>query len=408
MAIHKLTALHIKQASRKARHNDGGGLYLDVAAGGTKIWLFRWSVLGAQRYLSLGSLADGVTVEQARDEAARLRKLIRDGGDPRAQRAQAVQAPAETQRHLTFAQLAAEWAEAHLTTTFRNQKDRNRWQSDLDRYASALLKLPVAAITTEHVLQAIKPIWQTKTTTAKKLRQSLEQVLDYAGAAKYRQGENPARWRGHLSALLPSAAKLIRDKAAPRKMLPFADVPALLAELRQRDDVAAFALRFLILTAVRPGDIIGGGEQQVPLAWSHITGDVWTIPVTKTQKNFTVPLNAEALEILAVMRARCESQQVFPGLSHRAMLRLCKSLRPVDVHGFRSSFSTWGSEPAQLRAFPRVVTEAALGHATENEVAGKYNRTQYLEARRPLMDAWGAFCASPAPAGLVVSLGRAA
>ena len=253
----------------------------------------------------------------------------------------------------------------------------------------------------------MQPLWAAKTETAVRLRGRIEKILDWARVQGYREGENPARWRGHLEALLPKKAKVapVEHHAA----LPYRRVCEFMTELRKQEGNAACALEFAILTAARTGEVIGA-------RWGEIdwTDALWTIPAerTKGHREHRIPLAPAAVAVLQKMRDRAEGEFVFPGakpgapISNMAMLVLLERMGRADltVHGFRSSFRDWAAEQT---AFPREAAEMALGHAVGDAVERAYQRGDLREKRRKLMEAWAAYCAAPVKGGKVVQLKRA-
>ena len=412
MAIHKLTTLTIERARRKGRYGDGGGLYLDVAAGGTKVWLFRYKRFGKTRFIGLGSLANGVSVTEARAEAARLREHLRQGRDPLVVRSQERVATAlEAAKTMTFDEAAAGYMDSHRAG-WRSARYPKLVKSTLKRFASPVFgALPVAAIDTGLVMKAVEPLWFSRTTTAGRLRAAIESVLDWAKARGYRDGENPARWRGHLDKLLPARSKVRTVEHMPS--MPYPDVPAFMAELRHRTDTAARSLEFTVLTAVRTGDIRGQEREYVPpMRWEHVDLDaaLWTIPKGKNGKEHRVPLSPAAVSLLrGLPRA---GDIVFPGhrpgkpMSKGAMLLVLAEMgRNVTTHGMRASFKTWASERTHAA---REVVEACLAHTISDALEAAYRRGDFLEKRRRLMDAWADYCGTPATAATLVPLKRRA
>jgi integrase len=265
--------------------------------------------------------------------------------------------------------------------------------------------LPVDAVDTPRLMQVLQPLWTAKPETASRLRGRLEQVLGWATINGYRSGDNPARWTGHLQHLLPPTSKVrtVKHHAA----LPYAELPAFMTRLRQQDSVAARALEFLILTAVRTGDVgCGGRDDAPPMLWSHVDREnrVWTIPKTKTGAAHRVPLSDAALAILEQVRPLADASDiVFPGLrrgqplSDGALLRLLARMGvDVTAHGFRATFKTWASERT---GYAREVVEAALSHTIPDELERAYRRGDLFEKRARLMAEWASYClASPATA----------
>jgi integrase len=250
--------------------------------------------------------------------------------------------------------------------------------------------MPVNMIETEEVLRVLKPVWEKIPETASRLRGRIERVLDAARAKGLRSGENPARWRGHLDMLLSPRQKLTRGHHAA---MPYAELPAFIARIRDRDGVAARALEFVILTAARSGEVLG-------LRWSEIDlqNRIWTVPATriKAGREHRVPLSPSAITILEAMRVGRVSDHVFPGyrperpLGDMALHMVLKRMEiPYTVHGFRSTFRDWCGEATN---FPREVAEAALAHVVGDQTERAYRRGDALEKRRKLMDSWAGFC----------------
>lgn len=335
--------------------------------------------------MGLGAFPE-VPLREARDAVEAARKLIREGKDPIDER-RAGDVP-------TFGSFADTLVDA-LEKGFRNDKTAYKWRLTLgDDYCAGLRKKLVAEVTTADVLEVLQPVWSTKPETASKLRGRLEKVLDAAKAKGFRAGENPARWRGHLSNLLPKQPALTRGH---HSAMSYIEVPAFVSRLRAREAVAARALEFLILTAARAGEVFGA-------TWDEIdtTAKLWTIPASrmKAGKEHRVPLTDRALDILAeVAKLRTSDRPdtfVFPGgrvgrpLSNMAFKQLLDRMGETGFvpHGFRSSFRDWCGE---CTPFPREVAEAALAHIVGNAVEQAYRRGDALAKRRELMDAWGGF-----------------
>jgi integrase len=266
----------------------------------------------------------------------------------------------------------------------------------------------VQAIDTALTLKVLEPIWTTKPATAARLRGRIEQVLDWAKARGYRDGENPARWRGHLDKLLPAKAKV--RKVEHRAAMPYVEVPGFMAELRMQDGTAARALEFLILTAARAGEVINA-------RWSEIDLEArtWTVPAERIKggREHRVPLSDAALAVFTVLAAPHASGYLFPGaragrpLSVNAPMEVLKTLGRGDVtaHGMRSAFRDWCAERT---AFASEVAEMALAHVVSNKVEAAYRRGDLLEKRRLLMDAWAQFCSAPVAFAEVIAIRSAA
>ena len=394
--INRFNARLVATIAKPGRHADGGGLYLYIDPSGAKRWVFRFRQGLKRRDMGLGGL-DSVPLALARELAAEARKMVALGFDPIAGRKTSAATP-------TFGKFADEFIEAK-SPGWRNEKHKAQWRMTLTVYAAPLRGKPVDAIKTEHVLETLKPIWSAKPETAQRLRGRIEQVLDAARAAGHRSGENPARWKGHLDQLLPKRRKLVRGHFAA---MPYADVPAFVAALREKTDATAPALEYLILTATRTGETLGA-------RWSEVDFDLklWTIPKErmKAGREHRVPLSERALSILAMVKARCmqrgrPSEYVFfgrrPGspLSRMSLARLVRRVHDdrVTVHGFRSSFRDFCGDRTH---FPREIAEHALAHAVGDETELAYRRGDAIEKRRQLMEAWSDFLAGGEDAKIV-------
>jgi integrase len=413
--IGKLTALAVEKTRTPGVYADGGGLYLRVTGQGTKSWFYRFMLDGKAHWMGLGPVHT-IGLVEARDKATDCRRLLLEGIDPiEARKAARMKARLEAANAITFAHAAVRYVEAHRAG-WRNAKHAAQWATTIATYANPIIgDLPVQAITTALVMQVLQPLWSEKPETASRLRGRIEAVLDWARVQGYREGENPARWRGHLAKLLPARAKV--RKVKHHAALPYAEIGGFMVELRAREDVAARALEFTILTACRTGEVLG-----VPWGEIDLAARLWTIPAerTKTEKEHRVPLSGRAIAILKEMRALRDGDErqdgatlVFPSTRHgmplgdAAMLRVLATMGHSDltVHGLRSSFRDWASERTN---FPRDAAELALGHAVGDKVEAAYRRGDLFEKRRRLMDAWGAFCAaSPSKGGNVVAIDAA-
>jgi integrase len=395
-AVNKLSARTVATVTKPGRHSDGGGLYLNVSPSGARSWLFMWKRAGRRREMGLGS-AGSVTLADARQIARDYRGLVAKGLDPIEARRAATNAVTAKP---TFGEIADALISAK-ESEWRNAKHRAQWRMTLETYAAPLRLRPVDEIDTEAVLAVLKPIWQAKPETASRLRGRIEAVLDAAKAQGLRSGENPAAWRGHLAHLLPKRGKLTRGHHAA---MPYAALPGFMAQLQQREGLAAMALELCILTATRSGETLGA-------RWSEIDLEarVWTVPAArmKAARPHRVPLSERAEEILERLAEAKTGAFVFPGqradkpLSNMAMemvLRRMK-LENVTVHGFRSAFRDWAGNETH---FPREVAEAALAHVIGDKAEQAYRRSDALEKRRELMDAWARHC-QPGNADNVVS-----
>jgi integrase len=403
--IEKLTALSVTRAKKRGYIADGGGLYLQVSASGAKSWVFRFRDNGRLREAGLGPVHT-VTLAKARDGAREYRNLRLNGIDPIAERqAGQLKAKLEAARAMTFKQCAEAYIEAHKGS-WKNDKHAAQWPSTLETYAYPIFgDLPVQAIDVTLVTKALEPIWTTKTETASRLRGRIERVLDWAKVRDYRQGDNPARWRGHLEALLPQRSKVQKVRHHPA--LPYAEIGTFMAALREQDGMSALALEFLILTATRTGEVIGATWDEIDLGAA-----VWTIPADRMKggKEHRVPLSKPALAVLKRLHDAASGTFVFLGakagkpLSSMAMLMLLGRMERSDltVHGFRSTFRDWVGERTN---FPREVAEHALAHSLPDKVEAAYRRGDQFEKRQRMMEDWATFCAQTNPEGKVVPIG---
>jgi integrase len=378
-------------------YNDSGGLYFRVARGGSKGWIFRYALGGRTHDMGLGSV-DTFSLKQARERARQCRELCYEGIDPiERRRARRREVQLEAARVMTFRQCAEAYIAAH-EASWRNRKHAAQWPNTMARYVYPVFgRLSVQAIDTGLVLKVIEPIWTAKTETASRVRGRIEAVLDWAAARGYRQGENPARWRGHLENLLPR-----KSRVAPvehHRALPYAQIDTFTRELRAQKGIAARALEFVILTVARTGEAIGATWAEIDFAKR-----VWTVPAErmKAGKPHRVALSEAAFAIVRAMHeVRC-GKFVFPGakfdrpLSATSLHMLLRRVGhdELTVHGFRSSFADWA---ADCTVFPEEVREMALAHAVGDKVEAAYRRGDLFEKRRQLGQAWAEYCSGPSP-----------
>jgi integrase len=406
--LNLLSPKFIETIDKPGRFSDGGGLYLQVSAGKnggvTKSWLFRYmrghvSRTGKpiSREMGLGPLStnkrDGyITTKEARDRAYRARESLKAGVDPLdAKNALRVAERLEGARAMTFSQCAAEYIKGHQAG-WKGQKHVKLWKGSLAEYVEPLIgALPVAAIDTGLVLKVLRPIWETKTKTAADIRSRIELILNWAKIHGYRDGENPARWKGHLDNALPKPSKIA--KVTHLAAMPYDELPGFMGKLRKEEGTAAAALEWTILAAARTDDTLG-------FPWAEIDTEkkVWTVPAArmKAEADHRVPLTDRMLEILEKLDRN--TAFVFSGvnpkkkLPHEAMLKVLKAIRlGVTVHGFRSTFKDWASEQT---AYPNEVSEMALAHKIPNKVEGAYRRGDLFEKRRQLMADWTEYCSA--------------
>jgi integrase len=389
-----LTALKVgRLVGKPGMHADGGGLYLQVTAGGAS-WIYRYMLNGRAREMGLGPLAL-FGLQEARAKALDARRLRHGGIDPiEARRAARQQARLHAAKAITFKQCAESYIKAHRAG-WRNGKHAAQWEATLATYAEPIIgALPVQTVDTALVLKAIEPLWTTKPETASRLRGRIESILDWASAREYRAGENPARWRGHLDKLLPARSKVRRVEH--HAALPYAELADFMVALREQEGIAARALEFLILTAARTGEVIGARWNEIDLL-----DKTWTVPAArmKAQREHRVSLSARALAILNEMpggQGEAGDAFVFPGgktgkpLSNMAFLMLLRRMGRGDLtaHGFRATFKTWASERT---SFQNEIVEAALAHVVGSKVEQAYRRSDMFEKRQRLMAQWATF-----------------
>ena len=399
--IHRLSARAVASAKERGLYADGGGLFLQVARSGSRSWLFRFTLRGKTRHMGLGPTAL-VSLAEARAAAFECRRLCHDGKDPIEQRkARLVEERLRAAQAVTFDECTAGFIAA-LSAVWRNGKHRAQWSATLKTYVTPIFgSVSVQRIDTALVMRVLEPIWMAKAETASRLRGRIELILNWATARGFRQGENPARWRGHLENLLPARARVqtVKHHAA----LPYTEIGAFMADLRGREGVAAAALEFLILTAARTSEVLGGRWQEI-----DFVKRAWIIPADrmKGRKEHRVPLSKPALAVLERMHG-LHGELVFPGitknrpLSNMALLVLLRRMKRSDltVHGFRSTFSDWTAEHTN---YPPEVAEMALAHSVSDKVEAAYRRGDLFEKRLHLMAAWAEYCAlSQKPAAVV-------
>ncbi|MBP1856870.1 tyrosine-type recombinase/integrase [Rhizobium herbae] len=398
----KLTARRVETIKEIGKHSDGGGLYLKVAPDG-KRWVFMGTLNSKRIELGLGS-ALSVSLAGAREKAAEYRAIFASGKDPRKVReeqeaAAAADAAAQAARP-TFGAFAFDYIEAKKAG-WKNDKHLSQWYYTLsvrkddkgafinDGYCIHLRDLFIDEITTEDVLAVLKPIWTKLPETAARLRGRIEAVLDSAKALKKRSGENPAVWKNHLQQILPKRSKLSRGHHAA---MAYGDVPAYMKVLTANPTVSNLALKFVILTAGRSGEIIGA-------KWSEVDEDarVWTVPKErmKNGKEHVVPLSDGAMEVLTeVKKVRRNSDFVFPGpRTMLSVMAMTMAMRRTGAgqytpHGFRSAFRDWAGDTT---SFMRDDIELCLAHTIKDETERAYRRGNAVEKRRKIMDAWWKF-----------------
>jgi integrase len=388
---YKLTARGIQTATQ-AKLGDGGGLWL-VTKGKGRYWFFDYRFAGKRRQMGIGPLHT-VGLAEARQKAERAREKVRRGIDPIEYRAvESIEAAKAADGVKTFGQYADSYVDAAVKAgRWRGAKTEARWRNVLTNHAAPIRDKALADIGVMEVLSVIRPLWGAKQETAQKLREAIERVLDSAKVEGLRQGENPAAWKGNLEHVLHKPDALTRTNG--HAALRWKALPAVMAKVRGTGTIGAAALEFCILTASRPGEVRGA-------VWSEIDlkAKVWTIPAVrmKAGKEHRVPLSGRAIAILKDMKAKRLNDYVFPGLKAKSPMSentMAKVLaenggKGFTVHGTaRSSFRDWVTEATQ---FDGNLAEMALSHAVGNAVTRAYARSDALEKRRELMEAWAQY-----------------
>ena len=382
----KLTQKKIDSLKKPGRYCDDGGLYLEVNENGAKYWILRTVAQGRRLMLGLGSLK-WRTLAEAREEAARLRKIARTGGDPMAEhRASPIVIP-------TFEAAAREHHAGH-SATLKNRKDVDRWLSLLENHAFPKIgKLRVDAIESREILSVLTPIWIEKPETARRTRQRIKNIFDYARARGWLKSGNPCD--GIAEVLPKHYGRTTRHFSA----MPWADVPKFITDLKSTTANLSIRLAFeyLVLTATRTGEVLGAKWDEI-----DIDNAVWIIPASRMKMKIEhrVPLSTRCIEILQGAEEISDGgDHIFQGrskdgaLSNMAFLMTLRRMEHTDVttHGFRAAFRNWTEEQTNTQ---RSVVEAALAHTVTNQVEAAYLRTDLFNKRRTLMNLWADFVLS--------------
>jgi len=389
----RLTAHQVKNISNRGMFCDGDGLYLQVSASGAKSWILRFHFGGKYRDMGLGSVKI-LTLADAREAAVEARKLRSKGTNPiEARKQQRIADRLEAAKAVTFQSCVEDYVTAHKGR-WRSAKHKQQWSATLVKYAYPVFgKVPVGQIDMTLVLKVLNPIWETKTETASRVRGRIETVLDYARIQGFREGENPARWRGNLSIALP--AKHTITEVEHMRSLPHTEMADFWAQLNNYEGAGADALRLVILTATRSGEVRGATANEFDL-----DNAIWTIPAKrmKAAKGHRIPLSPTAVALMRELFKQGTSDLVFSGMkagkpiSDAIILAVLKRMEYKDrttVHGFRSSFRIWATEIANAQ---REVAEAALAHRLGSAVEIAYMRSDLFEKRVPLMNDWAVYC----------------
>lgn len=372
-----LSAVKARQVKAPGRYADGNGLYLVVEGSGSKRWILRVVVRGRRRDMGLGSY-QLVSLAEARDLALEYRKIAREGGDPiEARRQSRTTVP-------TFAQAARTVYEENRPS-WKNPKHAQQWINTLETYAVPTIgDRQVSDVETSDILRVLSPIWLAKPETARRVRQRLSTVFDWAKAAGFRKGENPVS--GAERGLPRQTAKISHHKA-----VSYHDVPAFVASLRSKDSgfITRLALEFLILTASRTSEVLHA-------QWSEfdLENSLWTVPAErmKAGREHRIPLSLRCHEILQEVELLQDQGLVFPGrseekpMSNMVFTTLLRRMKvDATVHGFRSTFRDWVAEETN---FQNELAEMALAHTIKNATEAAYRRGDLLERRREMMSEW--------------------
>lgn len=390
----ELTALEVQRLATPGLHFVGGvaGLGLQVLPSGGRSWVLRMTMGTRRRDMGLGGYPD-VTLSDARTAAREARAKVREGVDPIEEARAALSALKATQlAALTFVQASEKYLAAK-SSEWSNSKHRAQWESTLKTYAYPKLgSLLVKDIELAQVLSVLEPIWTTKTETASRVRGRIESVLDWATVHGYRQGMNPARWKGHLDAVLAAPGKVARVEH--HRALAASEMGEFMSRLRSQNGMGAKALEFAILTAARSGEVRGATWAEIDLQAQE-----WVVPAErmKAKRAHRVPLSPQAVSLLQAL-PRIESDEdhiVFFSSKGGALsdMTLTKVLRSMEVdatvHGFRSTFRDWISERT---SYPGDMAEMALAHTIGSKVEAAYRRGDMLAKRRQMMSDWARFC----------------
>lgn len=391
-----LTQIGVQRLKETGLHSDGLGLYLFVKPTGAKSWVLRYMLNGRARAMGLGGYPD-ITLAAAREKAAAYRVIIKSGTDPLDGKHESkAKAQADAAKRITFSKAAAEYIESHKSG-WKNAKHIEQWRTSIKDYADGIIgSLDVSLIEVAHILRIMQKddLWTTKTETATRLRGRIEKIIDWATVRGYRKGENPARWKGNLEALLPAPAKV--QKRAHFPAMPYKQMADFMPKLQAMGGTAARAVEFLILTATRSGEVRGARWEEIDL-----DDKLWTIPADrmKMKKEHRVPLTDSAIEVLNKMapqdaglifqgREKEGEPQPLSDMTLSAVLRRME-YKTETIHGFRSSFRDWGAE---LTDYPSEVLEMALAHKVANSVEAAYRRGDLFDKRKALMTDWAKFC----------------
>jgi integrase len=406
--VKQLKDLQVKRLSKPGSYPDGEGLYIQIRDSGAKDWFYRYEIGGRGRKRGLGSYPT-ISLEKARDEALLCRQLRKKGIDPiDYYNDLATKKNLEKAKSTTFKECALAYINTHKHG-WRNEKHESQWRNTLETYAYPFIgNLPVQVIDIDLVMKVLEPIWFDKTETASRVRQRIENILDWATVRNLRQGDNPALWRGRLDKLLPKRSKIQKPKHFAA--MDYRVLPEYFKSLREKDTIASKALAFTILTATRNGEARAATRPEL-----DDKANAWVIPDNrmKAGREHRIPLSKEASDIIKEMEPfkKVTVDFIFPGLAkgkpinEAALMKLLKKDHPtLTIHGFRSSFRDWCAEQTN---YPREVAEAALAHTIKDKTEAAYQRGDMFEKRRKLMNAWAEYCLNDKGNSEVVPINKA-
>ncbi|MCL2876745.1 MAG: tyrosine-type recombinase/integrase [Betaproteobacteria bacterium] len=394
--IEKLSASKVARITKPGKYGDGNGLYLQVTKTLVKSWVFRYQIDNKEHYMGLGPLRL-VNLKEARKKAHKARTYLASKIDPLRERQMIISKKKGIDEYdKTFDECIIEYIEHHKSG-WKSIKHLKQWESSLATYASPHFgKMPVREISTALVLQALKPIWAIKTETASRLRERIERVLSWASVCGYREGNNPARWDGHLEELLPKPARIKIIRHHPS--IPYQEIGEFFRQLNTEEGIAARALEFTIFTVCRTSEALYARWQEIDLARR-----VWVIPGerTKNGRMHRIPLVDAVLKNLNALKG-LHPEWVFPNLkrgkpfceSVMSVLLRKMNRHDITVHGFRSAFRVWAAE---MTNFPREVAEMALAHKQASTVEQAYQRSDLFGRRQALMQNWSDWCVRDLP-----------
>jgi len=382
----QMTDISLKRLNKVGRHTDDQtkGLHLWVKPNLQRYWIFRYTINGKRKGVSLGAYPE-ISLKMARQRALEARLKVNQGVCP-AQAKKTTLAPVKETKTPKFSDFALEYIET-MRPKWRNQKHADQWVSTVRTYTFPILgEMRLDEIDTPDIQKVLMPIWLKIPESASRLRGRIEKILSAAITHKHRQASNPAVWKGHLENLFPAHQESYKHHEA----LPYDELPDFMKKLKEADGMSALALQFTILNASRTGEVLLGKK-------SEIEGDVWTIPPTrmKAKQEHQVPLCKRSLELLQIANSLGpDSEYLFSNkgkhLSNMSMLMMVRRIRAgLTVHGFRSTFRDWVSEETDHSP---EVAEMALAHTIGNKVEAAYRRGKLLERRRRLMQDWESFC----------------